>query len=127
MVVTWSIDRLGRSITDVVGLMAEMDAKSVDLYSHQQAIDTRTPAGRMTFSIFAAIAEFEREIIRERVLAGLSRAKSRGKKLGRPSVVCDAVSAKVVSLRSSGVSLRSIADRVGVSVGTVSSIIKAAA
>ena len=67
VVLTWSIDRLGRSIQDLVALMGVLEQNRVELYSHQQAIDTRTPAGRMTFSIFAAIAQFERELIRERI------------------------------------------------------------
>ena len=74
VVLTWSIDRLGRSIQDLVALMGVLEQNRVELYSHQQAIDTRTPAGRMTFSIFAAIAQFERELIRERIHSGLARA-----------------------------------------------------
>lgn len=70
VVLTWSIDRLGRSIQDLVALMGVLEENRVELYSHQQAIDTRTPAGRMTFSIFAAIAQFERELIRERIHSG---------------------------------------------------------
>ena len=72
VVLTWSIDRLGRSIQDLVALMGVLEQNRVELYSHQQAIDTRTPAGRMTFSIFAAIAQFERELIRERIHSGLA-------------------------------------------------------
>jgi DNA invertase Pin-like site-specific DNA recombinase len=79
--------------------MGELEAKRIDLYSHQQAIDTRTPAGRMTFSVFAAIAQFEREIIRERINAGLARAKSEGKKLGRPSNVNDSTKTAVKLMR----------------------------
>ena len=87
MVVVWSIDRLGRSITDLVSFMFEMEAKGINFYSHQQAIDSRTPAGKLSFAIFSAIAEFERSIIKERVCAGLARARANGRKLGRPSNV----------------------------------------
>lgn len=127
IVMTWSIDRLGRSIQDLVALMGELEAKRIDLYSHQQAIDTRTPAGRMTFSVFAAIAQFEREIIRERINAGLARAKSEGKKLGRPSNVNDSTKTAVKLLREKGASIHRIAKELRIGVGTTSRILKAAA
>jgi DNA invertase Pin-like site-specific DNA recombinase len=127
LVMTWSIDRLGRSIQDLVALMAELEAKKIDLYSHQQAIDTRTPAGRMTFSVFAAIAQFEREIIRERINAGLARARSEGKKLGRPSNVNDSTKTAVKLLREKGASIHRIAKELRIGVGTTSRILKAVA
>lgn len=127
VVLTWSIDRLGRSIQDLVALMNELEEKRVELYSHQQAIDTRTPAGRMTFSIFAAIAQFERELIKERIYSGLARAKSEGTKLGRPSAVTSTTRETVQQLRNDGLSIHRIAKRLKIGVGTTRRILMAAA
>ena len=74
----WAIDRLGRSIQHLVGFMNELQSLRVDLYVHQQAIDTTTPSGRMVFGIFSALGEYERELIRERILAGQKRARAQG-------------------------------------------------
>ena len=100
VVMSWSIDRLGRSIQDLVGFMTEVQGVGVDLYIHQQAINTATPAGRMVFGIFSALGEYERELIRERVKAGLERAKAEGKKLGRPSNITPGTRAAVLELRN---------------------------
>ncbi len=75
MVMCWSIDRLGRSLQHLVELLNELQALKIDLYFQQQGMDTSTPSGRMIFSVFGAIGEFERNLIRERVLAGQQRAK----------------------------------------------------
>ncbi len=80
----WSLDRLGRSTLDVLNILQEVRAKDVDLYLHKQAIDTATPAGRAMFGMLGIFAELEREFIRERVNAGLARAKAKGTTLGRP-------------------------------------------
>jgi DNA invertase Pin-like site-specific DNA recombinase len=86
IVAAWSVCRLGRSLPDLVGLLGELRAKDVDLYLHQQAIDTSTPGGRMMFSLLGVFAEFERSMIRDRVMAGLDRARSANKRLGRPPI-----------------------------------------
>ena len=78
----WAIDRLGRSIQQLVEFMNELQWLGIDLYSHQQAINTATPAGRMVFSIFSALGEYERELIRERIIAGQRRARSQGIRIG---------------------------------------------
>src|ERR1700690_4247149 len=83
MVAAWSVDRLGRSLQDLVAFLGEMNAKGVDLFLHQQGLDTSTPAGRAMFQMLGVFAEFERAMIRERVMAGLSRAKADGIQLGR--------------------------------------------
>jgi DNA invertase Pin-like site-specific DNA recombinase len=82
-VMVWSVDRLGRSLQDLVSTMQEIQAAGADLYLHQQAIDTSTPAGKALFQMCGVFAEFEREMIRERVKAGLERTKAKGTKLGR--------------------------------------------
>ena len=87
VVLCWALDRLGRSLQDLISLMNDMNEKGVDLYCHTQNIDTTTSGGRLLFSIMGSIAQFEREIIKERINAGLDRARTEGKKLGRPSNV----------------------------------------
>lgn len=83
-VVIWKLDRLGRSLRDLVNLVTDIQAKGAGLKSLNDSIDTTTPQGKLTFHLFAALAEFEREIIRERTKAGLESARSRGRKGGRP-------------------------------------------
>ena len=77
----WAMDRLGRSLVDLLNTLSTLEEARVDLFLHQQAIDTTTPAGRMFFQILGSFAEFERGIIRSRVNAGLARARARGVKL----------------------------------------------
>ena len=84
IVAAWSVCRLGRSLSDLIGLLGELQARDIDLYLHQQALDTSTPSGRMLFGMLGVFSEFERAMIRDRVLAGLDRARSSGKRLGRP-------------------------------------------
>lgn len=84
LVAAWSVCRLGRSLPDLLGLLGELQARGVDLFLHQQALDTSTPAGRMLFGMLGLFGEFERAMIRDRVLAGLHRARTAGKRLGRP-------------------------------------------
>lgn len=84
VVVIWKLDRLARSLKDLVGLVNEIQEKGGALYSLNDLIDTTTPHGKFTFHIFAALAEFERDIIRERTKAGLAAARARGRKGGRP-------------------------------------------
>ena len=86
VVMAWSVDRLGRSLQDLVGFLSELHALRIDLYLHQQGLDTRTPAGKAMFQMMGVFAEFERAMIQERVRAGLARAKSEGKRLGRPRI-----------------------------------------
>jgi DNA invertase Pin-like site-specific DNA recombinase len=101
-VMAWSVDRLGRSLADLLAFCNELRAKGVDLYLHQQHLDTSTPSGRAIFAMCGVFAEFEREIIRERINAGLSRAKAQGKTLGRPRLDEDARLAEIRKLRDQG-------------------------
>ena len=86
VVMAWAIDRLGRSLIDLLGTIQSLEACGVDLYLDQQSIDTTTPTGRLMFQITGAFAEFERSMIRQRVNAGLKRAVEQGKQLGRPRI-----------------------------------------
>lgn len=124
LIMVWAIDRLGRSIQHLVGFMNEIQSLGVDLYVHQQAIDTTTPSGRMIFGIFSALGEYERELIRERIIAGQRRARSQGVKIGRPSKMNDAVRTSVALLREKGVGIRDIAKRLEIGVGTVYSALR---
>jgi DNA invertase Pin-like site-specific DNA recombinase len=123
MVMCWSIDRLGRSLQNLVEILNELQALGIDLFFQQQGMDTSTPSGRMIFSVFGAIGEFERNLIRERVLAGQQRAKANGVKLGRPSKMNDGMRSAVKLLREKGMGIKQIARELQIGVGTVYSVI----
>jgi DNA invertase Pin-like site-specific DNA recombinase len=122
---TWSLlgpsTGLGRSLTDLLAFLTDLHAKGVDLFLHQQGLDTSTPSGRAMYQMLGVFAEFERAMIRERVTAGLARARADGKQLGRRTV--EQSHAKKVkaalALRSKGLGIRRIASEVGLGVGTV--------
>jgi DNA invertase Pin-like site-specific DNA recombinase len=84
IVAAWSVDRLGRSLQDLISFLSDIHGYNIDLYLHQQGIDTTTPAGKAMFQMLGVFAEFERAMIRDRVNAGLARARKQGKVLGRP-------------------------------------------
>lgn len=126
LIMVWAIDRLGRSIQHLVGFMNEIKSLNVDLYVHQQAIDTTTPSGCMIFGIFSALGEYERELMRERIMAGQRRARSQGVKIGRPSKMNDAVRTSVQLLRGNGMAIREISKRLEIGVGTVYLALQAA-
>ena len=124
-VMAWSICRLGRSTTDLSAFMVDVQAAGIDLYIHQQSINTSTPAGRMVFGIFSALASWEREMITERINAGLARARAEGKKLGRPSTVNENTKVAVKLLREKGTSIHNIASALGIGVGTTQRLLAA--
>ena len=118
LVAAWSVDRLGRSLVDLLAFLQELHAKRVGLYLHQQGLDTSTPAGRAMFQMLGVFSEFERAMIQERVRAGLVRARAEGKQLGRPTVSADK-EARIRQLRSQGKGIRKVAEIVGVGVSVV--------
>jgi DNA invertase Pin-like site-specific DNA recombinase len=127
MVAAWSVDRLGRSLMDLLALLKELHAKGVDLFLHQQGLDTSTPSGRAMFQMLGVFAEFERAMIRERVLSGIARARAEGKTMGRRRVEDshpDKIK-KVRVMRAKGVGVRKIAAEVGLGVGTVLRLVAA--
>jgi DNA invertase Pin-like site-specific DNA recombinase len=126
VVMSWSVDRLGRSLQDLIGFLEELHAVGVDLYLHQQSIDTTTPSGKAMFQMMGVFAEFERSMIQERVKAGLNRAKAQGKTLGRPKV-SEKVETAVLSARADGTGKRKIARQLGIGVSTVNRILSEAA
>jgi DNA invertase Pin-like site-specific DNA recombinase len=115
-VVVYRYDRFARSLRQLVNALDEFHALGIDFVSLHEGVDTSTPNGRLVFGIFASIAEFERELIRDRVRSGLALAKSQGRKLGRPRVVVDA--ARVAFLRAQGHSWAAISAELGVGKGT---------
>jgi DNA invertase Pin-like site-specific DNA recombinase len=122
MVAAWSIDRLGRSMHHLVGFLGELQAVGCDLYLHQQRIDTTTPSGRAMFQMCGVFAEFERAMIRERVNAGLARARAKGIRLGRRPIGVG-VEAKIRELRATGAGKIKIAKTLGIGVGTVQRVL----
>ena len=117
----WSVDRLGRSLQDLIGFLGELHSTGTDLYLHQQGIDTTTPAGKALFQMLGVFAEFERSMIQDRIFAGLDRAKADGKKLGRPKI-SESVEQEIKRLRSEGVGVRRTAKLVGCGVSVVQRI-----
>ena len=122
LIAAWSVDRLGRSLQHLLAFLSELKAQNVDLYLHQQALDTSTPAGRALFQMLGVFAEFERAMIRERVRAGLQRAVAQGRRLGRPPMDAAKDRAIRAALRKGKASVRSIAETVGVGPSTVQRI-----
>jgi DNA invertase Pin-like site-specific DNA recombinase len=118
MVAAWSVDRLGRSLQDLVGFLGEVHGSGVDLYLHQQGIDTSTPAGNALFQMMGVFAEFERAMIQERVHAGLARARAEGKILGRPTVGQEKEAA-IRACLARGFGLIKTAKHIGVGVSVV--------
>src|ERR1700691_116738 len=122
MVAAWSVDRLGRSLTDLLGILQAFHDKGVDLFLHQQGIDTSTTAGKAMFQMLGVFAEFERGIIRERVNAGLARAREKGVKLGRPRIK-PSVEARIRELRAEGDGILKIGRTLGVGTSVVQRVV----
>ena len=118
IVAAWSVDRLGRSLQDLIGFLQELHGAGVDLYLHQQALDTTTPSGRAMFQMMGVFAEFERSMISERVKAGLARTKAKGTKLGRPRV-SEEIESQIIALREKGMAKLAIGRQLGIGTSTV--------
>jgi DNA invertase Pin-like site-specific DNA recombinase len=125
MVAAWSVDRLGRSLTDLLGILQDLQEKGVDLFLHQQGLDTSTTAGKAMFQMLGVFAEFERGIIRERVNAGLARARAKGTKLGRRPVE-SSVEAQIRELRANGDGILKIGRKLGVGTSVVQRVVRGA-
>ena len=121
IIAAWSVDRLGRSLQDLVTFLNELHSKHANLYLHKQGIDTTTPTGKLLFQMLGVFAEFERSMIVERVKAGLRRAQAAGKVLGRPRV-SEEIEARVLALRRKGKGMRKIARELGIGNCTVQRI-----
>jgi DNA invertase Pin-like site-specific DNA recombinase len=135
---SWSVDRLGRSLQHLVSFLGDLEGAGVDLFLRQQGVDTTTPGGRALFQMMGVFAEFERSMISERVQSGIERARReeadpRGLKqrrregkraLGRPTVLNERLVKEIRQARSDGLSYRRIAERTSVSLGTVQNALK---
>ena len=121
VLMAWAIDRLGRSLVDLLHTIQELEAAGVDLYLDQQSIDTTTPMGKLMFQVTGAFAEFERSMIRQRVHAGLKRAVEAGKTLGRPRI-SEKLEKRIQDQLRAGKGILKVAHEVGVGHGTVERI-----
>lgn len=129
LVASWSVDRLGRSLVDLITMLQELHSTHVDLYLHKQGINTTTPAGKALFGMLGVFAEFEREMIRDRINAGLAVVKATGKNkhgdavtLGRPKVTTK-VENQIKALRAEGMGMLKIAKTVGCGVSVVQRLV----
>jgi DNA invertase Pin-like site-specific DNA recombinase len=116
-VLVFRYDRFARSLRQLVNALSEFDALGIQFVSLHEGVDTSTPNGRLVFGIFASIAEFERELIRDRVRSGMAAARAQGKRIGRPRRAVDV--GRVAALRAQGGSWRAIAGQIGAGVATV--------
>jgi DNA invertase Pin-like site-specific DNA recombinase len=115
-VVVWKFDRFARSVSHLLRALETFKALGIDFVSLSEQVDTSTPTGKMVFTVLGAVAELERSLIAERVRAGLRNARAKGKRLGRPRVVVDAL--RIAALRRSGASWAKVCRELGVSKGT---------
>lgn len=118
LVAAWAVDRLGRSLRDLVLFMDELQHRHVDLYLHQQGLDTSTPAGRAMYGMLSVFSDYERSMLRSRVISGVNRARESGKRLGRPPTDPKLVE-KVKRLLQQGTGIRPTATKLKVSTGLV--------
>ena len=119
IILVWDVSRLGRSLKHLVSFLEDVQSAKCDLYIHQSGIDTSTASGKMMFGMLSVFSEFERSLIRERVIAGQQRAKSEGKHIGRKSNLTDGVRTAVYQLRQNNVPIKRIAKDLQIGVGTV--------
>lgn len=119
MILAWDVSRLGRSLKTLVEFMEDIQERNVDLYLHQNGIDTSTSAGRAMFQMIGIFSEFERSIISDRIKTSLDRVRSEGKKLGRPTNYNDGMKNSIRLLRDRGMSIKKIATELSIGVGTV--------
>jgi DNA invertase Pin-like site-specific DNA recombinase len=123
MVAAWSIDRLGRNLGHLVQFTDELRQQGVELYLHQQNVDTSTSVGRAFLQMAGVFAEFERSVIVERINAGLARARSQGKRIGRPTTVTSKTEQQIRDLRTTGMGMQKIARTVGCGTSTVQRVL----
>ena len=123
IILVWDVSRLGRSLKHLVSFLEDIQSAHCDMYIHQSGIDTSTASGKMMFGMLSVFSEFERSMIRERVIAGQQRAKSEGKHIGRPTNVNDGIITAVYHMRQNNVPIKRIAKDLQIGVGTVYKIL----
>ena len=124
IILVWDVSRLGRSLKHLVSFLEDVQSAKCDLYIHQSGIDTSTASGKMMFGMLSVFSEFERSLIRERVIAGQQRAKAEGKHIGRKTNLTDGVRTAVYQLRQNNVPIKRIAKDLQIGVGTVYKILE---
>jgi len=123
IILVWDVSRLGRSLKHLVSFLEDIQSAHCDMYIHQSGIDTSTPSGKMMFGMLSVFSEFERSMIRERVIAGQQRAVANGVKLGRKTNVNDGIITAVYHMRQNNVPIKRIAKDLQIGVGTVYKIL----
>ena len=123
VLLVWKFDRLSRSMRDLINTISEIESLGLDFVSYENQIDTSTPSGKLVFHVIGSVSEFERDIIAERVRAGLANARRKGKRLGRPPYP-QTKKDEAQKLRQQGKSLRAIGQTLGVSEGSVRNWLK---
>ena len=125
VVMVWSIDRLGRSLQNLIEILNDLNSKNIDMYMDQQSIDSTTPTGKLMFSLIGAFAEFEKSTIRDRVISGLANARKKGRIGGRPTNLTDEIQAKILEMKSAGASIRKIKEECSVGTATIYKVLRA--
>ena len=124
IILVWDVSRLGRSLQHLVSFLDDIHSAKCDLYIHQSGLDTSTASGKMMFQMIGVFSEFERSMIRERVIAGQQRAKAEGKHIGRKTNVNEGTLNAVKHLRENNVPIKRIAKDLHIGVGTVYKILE---
>lgn len=125
LVMAFSIDRLGKSLQELVSFLANLHENNIDLYLHTQNVDTLTPEGNVIFSMCRIFGEYEHFIISERVTAGIKRARNHGKKLGRPRVSLE-IEKKILTYRAQGIAIKPIAQTLKIGTSVVQRVLRIA-
>lgn len=123
MVAAWALDRLGRTSRDVINFISDLPDQGVSLYLHKEQLDTSSPVGKLVLTIMAGVAEMERSRLVERINAGLARARSQGKHIGRPTTVTAKTEQRIRDLRAKGIGMLKIARTVGCGTSTVQRVL----
>ena len=124
IILVWDVTRLGRSLKHLVSFLEDIQSAHCDMYIHQSGIDTSTASGKMMFGMLSVFSEFERSMIRERVIAGQQRAVANGVKLGRKTNVNDGIITAVYHMRQNNVPIKRIAKDLQIGVGTVYKVLE---
>jgi len=118
ILLVWKLDRLSRSLKDLINTLDELGSLGIDFVSYDNHLDTSTPTGKLVFQIVGAVAEFEKDIIRERVVAGLAAAREKGKRLGRPPIAPN-IYDQALAMRAEGLSYKKIGKALNIDEGTI--------
>jgi DNA invertase Pin-like site-specific DNA recombinase len=118
VLLVWKLNRLSRSLKDLINALDELGSLGIDFVSYDNNLDTSTPTGKLVFQIVGAVAEFEKDIIKERVIAGLANARRKDRRLGRPPLA-EEVYERAKELRHQGISFRKVGRQLGIHESTI--------